>query len=231
MKKYIIIVSLLILLPNFVYAAITEEQALVIAQEVFKENVPLQYQNEYSLFGVRDKWIENTQYQVTWLRKVNNALVDNDMITVEVDKQTGAVTDKDFPPAYYPITVDTTPALTVDQAKYIAESRYGKILEEPVLIVRNGELMYDISVRNGKIGVNAKTGDTKVLSIAVGLNKIDGKETKFELSRYLAETGDVTGSFTYLNKAYNEIPFVLIGMITLGLLYFNRNKLLKLMNK
>src|SRR3989338_10416384 len=96
--KLVISLIVILLLSSISYSQseISESHALQIAQNVFNQDVPQDYRNEYVFTHIQKNRIIPEYYEVWWVRRVNNISVIGDRFYVNINSQNGDVVNKEL---------------------------------------------------------------------------------------------------------------------------------------
>lgn len=181
----------LLILPNLGFATqLTEQQVVNIATGVLRTNVSSNYLNDYLY---KSPVVRGAPYtycpdcvEVIFWRYVNGVSVENDFFPVTIDPDSGKVLSYGgWGPSAQASEVNTIPALTSDQAKWIIERAYSnRTVGSPSLIIVGKELRYRVEVGGvAQIDIDANTGATRNFNAVVG-STIPQVQTKFDSTSY-----------------------------------------------
>ncbi len=174
-----------LLLVTISIGEISEKQILDLAQSNFDSTVPNDIRNEFYYIGIERSSIDDNFYNVKWERRVNGFRVFEDRFIVTIDSTNGNIANMHYVYSTPASQIDTNPALTQNQAKWVAERYYAKVSEPPELVIIGGKLIYRTKVGSGAIiGIDADTGESQILAVPLGGTNINQVPTKFDPMAY-----------------------------------------------
>jgi len=186
--KLVISLIVILLLSSISYSQseISESHALQIAQNVFNQDVPQDYRNEYVFTHIQKNRIIPEYYEVWWVRRVNNISVIGDRFYVNINSQNGDVVNKEL--KYSGLINNFIAQVSNDQAKWLVERYYSSVKEPPQLKIIDRKLIWYTQLTNGaEIGIYADTGESKILSVPLGVS-VQQISTTFNPIQYFVET-------------------------------------------
>jgi hypothetical protein len=197
MKEKIICLLIMygILFSSTSFAQLNQEQINKVAYSEFNKSVSSDVFSTYIDLEVNKQTNENPEFFIyTWYRQVNKIRDYDHYFRIGVYSN-GNILGGDLFSLNENVLYNTLNVINQDQARFIAEKNYMSIKGDPHLIIRNGELTWEMYLQdNTRIGIDANTGKTNFIDL-IQSNSGTIKRTSFDTTAYYTERYGIYGVF------------------------------------